>query len=168
MSRRTLLLMRHAKSDWTNECDDHDRPLNARGLEAAPHMGRWLRDHELAPDCVLSSTANRARTTATLVAEAQDVKPDVAHLKSLYLPGFDDIASAVAQAPEEARCLLVVGHNPGFEHAVAAITSSRESMPTAAVAVIDIDLDEWSDVLVEFRGELRALLRVKHLPDQIA
>ncbi len=65
---KTLLLLRHAKSSWNDpSLADHDRPLKKRGRKAAPRMGRWLQENGLRPDCVLCSTATRARETLQLV-----------------------------------------------------------------------------------------------------
>ena len=67
---KRLTLIRHAKSDWEYpELDDHDRPLNKRGLETAPKVGNYLMENDVNPDIMLSSTANRAITTAKLIAK---------------------------------------------------------------------------------------------------
>ena len=87
-----LTLIRHAKSDW--ECpdlDDHDRPLNKRGLEAAPRMGNYLRKKGVRPDILLSSTATRAITTAGLIVdELQFNREIIQPLKELYLASIPD------------------------------------------------------------------------------
>ena len=68
---KTLLLLRHAKSDWGNPSQgDFDRPLSARGREAAPLMGAYLAQQGLRPDLVLCSAAARARQTCDLVLRA--------------------------------------------------------------------------------------------------
>ena len=54
---KTLLLLRHAKSSWSDPTlPDHDRPLNKRGIHDAPRMGKLLRHEHLMPDLILSST----------------------------------------------------------------------------------------------------------------
>ncbi|MBK6712098.1 MAG: histidine phosphatase family protein [Chloroflexi bacterium] len=66
---KTLLVLRHAKSSWSNDfLSDHQRPLNDRGKQDAPRMGRLLRDEELTPDLIITSSAERALSTAELVA----------------------------------------------------------------------------------------------------
>jgi phosphohistidine phosphatase len=68
---RRLMLMRHAKSDWSvGGQRDHDRALAARGREAAPLIAAYMARHGLRPDRVLVSTARRARETWDLVAPA--------------------------------------------------------------------------------------------------
>src|SRR4029453_5768266 len=60
---RTLLLLRHAKSDYPQGVADHERPLAPRGEREAGLAGDWLRAHAPAVDAVLCSTATRTRQT---------------------------------------------------------------------------------------------------------
>ena len=67
---KTLIVMRHAKSSWKHpDVADHDRPLNKRGKQDAPRMGKLLRQQKLTPQVIVSSTATRARRTADAVAD---------------------------------------------------------------------------------------------------
>ena len=159
MNPRTLLLMRHAKSSWTHAVDDHDRPLNKRGLRDAPTMANRLADLDLVPDLVLASTAVRARTTAEMVHEAIAAEASLTLDSSLYLPSVDDITEALACLAGESRCVLLVAHNPGVTSAVHAFSRAHEEMPTAAVAVIDFEIEAWADLLVRAEGTLRGVHR---------
>ena len=62
-----LLLLRHAKSDWPDGVDDHDRPLAERGRRAGPLMARYMTGEGLIPDLALISTARRTRETWELL-----------------------------------------------------------------------------------------------------
>lgn len=139
-----LVLVRHAKSDWTNpSIDDHDRPLNDRGLRDAPRMARALAETGFRPEVILSSTALRARTTAEAFAAqlgaAVNLDPD------LYgAPGRTLLATAAASA---ARRVLVVAHDPGITDLAAQLSGGGIGhMPTCAVASFTWDQDDW-DVL---------------------
>ncbi|MFG0335704.1 MAG: SixA phosphatase family protein, partial [Maioricimonas sp. JB049] len=82
---KTLLLMRHAKSSWADPSKaDHDRPLNARGKRDAPRMGQWLLEQNLVPDRIVSSTARRARKTASRVASGCGYTAEIVHERALY------------------------------------------------------------------------------------
>ena len=75
---KTLLIMRHAKSSWDeSDMHDHDRPLNKRGKLNAPRMGRLLREQDLVPDLIITSSARRARDTAGAVADQSGYEGDV-------------------------------------------------------------------------------------------
>ena len=142
---KILLILRHAKSSWKDPgLADHDRPLNKRGLRDAPRMGRLLRDEDLVPDRIVSSTAVRARATADLVAGEAGCAGAVKHSRRLYLASAPEIVGVLAEAGGGARKLLVVGHNPGLEELLAALTGCREPLPTAALAAVRLELAAWS------------------------
>ena len=83
---KTLLILRHAKSSWKEaRLTDHDRPLNKRGHRDAPKMGRLLRDKELVPQMIISSTAKRTRKTVKLVSEASGYEGERLFRKELFL-----------------------------------------------------------------------------------
>lgn len=160
---KTLLVLRHAKSSWDHsDLADHDRPLNKRGLRAAPRMGQLLVEQDLVPDLILSSTAVRARTTAELVADECESPPSIDYLPSLYGAGPHEYLEAVSAAGGGGERIMVVGHNPGLETLVTVLTGESERMPTAAVARIELDIDEWEEV-VDARGRLVSLWRPKEL-----
>ena len=82
---KTLLIMRHAKSSWKEQdLPDHDRPLNKRGKNDAPRMEKLLKDEDLVPDLIMSSTAVRAKKTAELVAKTCKYKGKIVLDRSLY------------------------------------------------------------------------------------
>src|ERR1700753_1071269 len=82
---RRLLLLRHAKSSWSEPgASDHQRPLNRRGQEAAPRIGAYLKRHKLVPDRVLCSTARRTRETWDLVAAEMRATPETAYVERIY------------------------------------------------------------------------------------
>jgi phosphohistidine phosphatase len=136
-----LVLVRHAKSDWGDpRLDDHDRPLNDRGIRDAPRMARKLAGTDFRPEVILSSTALRARTTAEAFAAEFGVAVDLE--AELYgAPGRTLLTTAAASG---ARRVIVVAHDPGMT-ALAGQLSSGEiaHMPTCAVATFTWDEDDW-------------------------
>ena len=161
----SLLILRHAKSSWKHAgLADHDRPLNKRGLRDAPRMGRLLRDEGLLPDLIVSSTAVRALATAELAAQAAGCGADVLRDGRLYLAGPAAIAGVLAEAGGGAERLLVVGHNPGLEELLAALTGRAEPLPTAALAEVRLELTAWSALTAaDTRGRLVNLWRPREL-----
>ena len=153
---RTLLLMRHAKSDWTADFDtDHDRPLNDRGVRSARVMGRVLSEEGEVPDLILTSTAVRARTTAKLAAEAGGWDCEVVLDPRLYGSGADAVVQVAAEAPRVDR-LMLVGHQPTWSILVSVLTGDQIEMKTATVASIGFDVDDWAE-LASARGTVDAV-----------
>ena len=160
----TLLILRHAKSSWKQPgLADHDRPLNKRGLRDAPRMGQLLREAGLVPDRIVSSTAERARTTAELAAAAAGFSGPVQHSRRLYLATAADILEVLGQAGGDAAKLLVVGHNPGLEELLAALTGGAEALPTAALVQVELDLRSWSKLEERTPARLVNLWRPREL-----
>jgi len=137
----TLVLVRHAKSDWGRPgLDDHDRPLAARGMRDAPAMATRLAATGIGLDAILSSTALRARTTADVFGGAfgLSVEPD----PELYgAPARSLMAAAVARA---VPAVMIVAHDPGMT-ALAGELSGGEigHMPTCAVTTFTWATPDW-------------------------
>ena len=143
MAGRTLVLLRHAKSDWDGEEADIDRPLARRGRREAPDAGRWINDNLPALDLAVVSPALRARETWDLVAAELGATPAVRFDEHIYAASVDDLLAVVGAWPAEAATVLLVGHNPGLEELVHLLTGGIVPMPTSAIAVLDSE-DGWS------------------------
>ena len=132
---KTLLVMRHAKSDWGAAFgDDHERPLAQRGVKAARRMGRFLADAGAAPQLVVSSTAVRALTTAELAAEAGDWGCPIVATEDLYASDAESVLERVCETEAGIERLLIAGHEPTWSTLVTwLIGGGRVRMPTAAV-----------------------------------
>lgn len=152
---KTLLLMRHAKSDWNADYGaDHDRPLNQRGVRSARIIGRVLSARGHSPQLVVTSPAVRARSTASLAKEAGQWVCDIVVEPSLYGSGPDAAIQTASLAPDTDR-LMLVGHQPTWSILVSVLTGDRAEMRTGTVAVIDFDFDRWQD-LPTARGRVTA------------
>ena len=165
----TLLLMRHAKSDWSEaSCPDHDRPLNPRGKRDAPRMGRWLAGQSLIPDRILASSAKRARKTAERVVSGLQVAVPIETREDLYHATADHWLSVLRELPRDANCILCIGHNPGLEALLERLTGHYERLPTSAVACLALDGDDWSLIASAPDGlTLRCVWRPKEIePEQ--
>jgi phosphohistidine phosphatase len=170
-----LILMRHAKSSWSDrKRDDFERPLSKRGKEAASRIGRTLAERGLLPKLILCSTARRTRETLGLALDAMASNPRVDYDDKLYT--FDDGTSylnAIAKQ-KDVTPLMLVGHNPSIQNlalrlAVTGDVSSLQRMqrkfPTAAVAVIAFTADSWSKLPTKnfAEGELKFFITPKML-----
>lgn len=162
--------MRHAKSSWnSDDVTDHARPLSGRGREAAPKMGSWLKKAGLKPETLLCSTALRVQETVSLIRPFLPKAMTVAEHKRLYMALPREILSEIGKVPDQTGTLMVLGHNPGIgslAHWVAGqgdkqdMARLAEKFPTAAVAVVDFDVEAWRDVDGE-GGTLRHFMTPK-------
>jgi phosphohistidine phosphatase len=161
---KTLLLLRHAKSDWSDpQVADHDRPLNKRGKRDAPRMGRLLQDENLLPDLILTSTAKRTRKTAEAIIAVSDYTGKVKAKPALYLAGPEAYITVLRSVPDKYRRVMVVGHNPGLEELLEQLTGTMTILPTAALAEVELPITQWRELGEETKGELRGVWRPREL-----
>lgn len=141
---RQLILLRHAHAEPAiSGQSDFDRPLSPQGLAEAEAAARWLAEHGLVPDRVLCSPARRARETLEAVLEA------IGYVEQRLEDGiYEATAGGLAELADnhrEVERLMLVGHNPGFEHLAALMHSGQSGdyrgMPTAAVVVLTLPAD---------------------------
>jgi phosphohistidine phosphatase len=152
---KTLLLMRHAKSSWKHpENPDHERPLNKRGKKDAPLIGRLIKDKELIPQCILSSTACRATETAEIVVKSSGFEGKVDYLDSFYMAEPNAYLEGLQSLPDDIERVMIIGHNPGLEGLLQIISGRVESLPTSSIAHIVLPINQWKDLNLDIEGEL--------------
>lgn len=154
MSERTLILLRHAKSDWSGDHPDLDRPLAQRGRRQAPETGRWLNANIDRLDLAVVSPAVRARSTWELVLSELDVAPPTRTDVRVYAATASELLSVVRDVSDDVGTVVLVGHNPGLEDLVHGLTDEWVSLPTSALAVV-VWSGSWSTAGESF-AELRA------------
>ncbi len=156
-----LYLLRHAKSSWDSpRLADFDRPLNDRGLRAAPFIGEWMRDHAILPELWISSPAVRARQTAELVREAAGSEEPLEYEELVYEASPRTLLSVISRIPNSIGSAILVGHNPGMEGFVRFLTGQLEPMPTAALACLLLEVDAWNTIEGQC-GQVEKVVRPK-------
>ena len=146
---KELLLVRHAKSSWDDPyLDDHDRPLNERGLRNAPEMGKRLQEWSIRPDVWISSTALRAITTAEILAEQVGFPEDqIQRTKDLYHASATDLQEFIARLDDQIDSIALFGHNPGMTSLVANLYGLLiGNVPTCGVVHLQFNENIWSAV----------------------
>lgn len=146
--KRTLLLVRHAKSSWDEVAlSDRERPLSARGKRDAPMMGERLARGGVKPDLILSSPACRALSTARLIAVALDYHAgDILVDDRLYACDAKTLLGVIAELGDEPKQVMLVGHNPEFTELAHRLARKITRMPTCAVAQFTFDGGLWSAI----------------------
>jgi phosphohistidine phosphatase len=158
----TLLLLRHAKSDWdAADGEDFDRPLARRGKKAAALVGRFLRAVDCVPDAVLTSSAVRARTTVELAAAAGGWDCPIGDSRRLYEASPEGVIEEIRRVEGSPARLLVVGHEPTWSALVSLlIGGGTVRLPTAALAAIEVEAASWA-ALTPGSGQLAWLVTPK-------
>jgi phosphohistidine phosphatase len=139
-----LILIRHAKSDWSGDHADQDRPLARRGLRQAAEAGRWLAGCGLTVQSAIVSPANRARSTWELVGAELPYDVPITLDERAYTFSSGPLRDVVRGLDGWLTCVAMVGHNPAMEDLVSALTGEVASLPTSAVAVIELP-GQWRE-----------------------
>ena len=146
--QRQILLIRHAKSSWSNPMQsDFDRPLNERGEHDAPMMGKRLKEKEVYPDLIIASAARRTRQTAKRIAKVLDYEKEKIDLQErIYHCESDVYNKVISSIDNNVITAFVIGHNPGITGFVNSLTElfSIDNMPTCGIVGARFD-GAWSD-----------------------
>ena len=146
MKNHILLIMRHAKSDWSDHATaDFDRTLTDRGKRDAKKMGAWLKQKKMVPDMIVSSPAARAERTALIVGRETGFDPaQISWDERIYDASLDDLLEVIGAHPHNTGCMLIIGHNPGLEELLNYLSSDQPEpnsagkvMTTTAIAALD-------------------------------
>jgi phosphohistidine phosphatase len=158
---KTIYLLRHAKSSWDDaSLSDFERPLNDRGLRTAPFMGEVMARRSYLPSIVISSPALRAKTTAELVMESGRLGSQMTLDDRIYEASPNTLLTVVSELDDIHASSMLVGHNPGMEGFIRYLTGRIEPMPTAALAVIELNVDSWKDLDADC-GKVHEIIRPK-------
>lgn len=150
---KNLYLVRHAKSSWKDFeiLSDFERPLNKRGKRDAPFMGNILLKMGILPELLLSSPAQRARSTAIEIAKAINYPIDnIQYKAAIYEASIYELIDIVQNLPEQYQSAMLFGHNPAFT-ILANIYSDKpiENLPTCGILAIQFEVDTWAAAKAE-------------------
>jgi phosphohistidine phosphatase len=146
---KTLLILRHAKTQPDAPQGDWARELKQRGHRDAAAIGAYLLPEVGTPNAIVTSDAQRARQTAEIIATELGFDRPLVIEPRIYSAAVEMLLDVVRQLPNEAETVILVGHNPGFEELAASLSGRDDDdvrLPTAAVARLEFDLPRWSDV----------------------
>ncbi len=144
---KQLFIIRHGKSDWNQGVKDFDRPLNTRGMKDAPNMGAYLLEQHTSPDYVLSSSANRAKSTAHLLLTAMNFSLSKIHeTDKLYHATVNEVLREISSVPDDVNTLFIFGHNPGLSDLVYYLSGEPTELKTCCVGILELQVDKWSEL----------------------
>jgi len=145
--KHTLLIMRHSKSSWDNSSlEDKIRPLNLRGQNDAPMMGKRIAGLGYQFDCIISSPATRAMMTAQSVADAICFGDNIILDETLYLGGLENIEAVLKNLDENISSIMLFGHNPDCHEFYEKYTQkSIKKFPTASFAIFELS-SSWKEL----------------------
>ncbi|TXF77435.1 SixA phosphatase family protein [Chryseobacterium sp.] len=140
---KTLILIRHAKSDWPENTEDFDRPLANNGLDDAIRMSKHLKNNNIAIEKFVSSPAVRALNTCKIFNQIYDleIKTD----PKLYNPSENNFYSAIYDLEDHVNSVAMFSHNNGISNFANMMTEDIFHFPTCGVAGFQVECQSWSE-----------------------
>jgi phosphohistidine phosphatase len=151
---RTVVLLRHGKSSWSDSTlADIDRPLAPRGERASRKLAKYIRRKKIRPALVLCSSSLRTRQTLEAVEASLGKRCAVEVVPQLYAASGEELLERLQALPESVSSVMLIGHNPGL-HSLALVLASRGAdlarleakFPTGALATLVLYSKSWSAV----------------------
>jgi phosphohistidine phosphatase len=145
---KTLILVRHAKSDWGDpSLSDIDRPLNQRGKKDAPEMAKRLKERNLGLDAFITSPAKRARKTAQVFFKEFELKKErFIEEPGLYGASEAEFYEVIKNVKDKFDCIALFSHNPGLTDFANRLTETRiDNIPTSGIFAVKADCKNWSE-----------------------
>jgi phosphohistidine phosphatase len=147
---KKLFIIRHAKSSWKDlTLDDFDRPLNNRGKNDAPKMGKRLKNRNILPDLIISSSAKRTISTAKIIAKKVKYKKDIFFTKELYESSVKAMYNILIEISDDNNTVFLVGHNTGINGFVHDYIDLNENVPTCGVVEIEFNCEKWCEISID-------------------
>lgn len=146
MNKR-IIIVRHAKSSWEYDVSDHERPLNDRGVQDAHSVSRFIKD-DLHPDLIISSDANRAKSTASIFIANLNMDTNEVHLNhNLYDFSGENLIKVIKSCDAKHNELMIFGHNHALTFFVNTFGNLYiDNVPTCGVVIIEFDISNWNDL----------------------
>ena len=146
---KELFVIRHAKSSWSNpSLTDFDRPLNDRGLHDAPMMAKVLKEEGIVPDQIVSSSANRAKSTAQYIANGLGIdESSLVFKREIYEASYSTLLDLINNFDDRYKRIFIFGHNPTFTYLAERLGGEYiGNLPTCGIVGLRFELDSWKMV----------------------
>lgn len=146
---KTILLVRHAKSGWTNIGEtDFERTLNEQGKRDAPMMAQRILARNIHIDAFICSPAVRAKETCEAFCSVYEESPSkIIFVEKLYQAPKYVFTKVIDELTIDANTIAIFSHNPGITDFVNSLTKGAkiDNMPTCAVFAVQANIQNWKE-----------------------
>jgi phosphohistidine phosphatase len=164
---KSIILIRHVKSDWSNLVPDFDRPVREDRKEDALLIAKEIANKGKLPQYVISSPALRTMQTAKLICTKWEYLPEqIAPDKLLYECTARDILALIKRADQKYNSIAIVCHNPAITDFVNQYSDVHiDNVPTTGAIQITFDTKDWKGI--NDKGKADWVLQPKQLKANI-
>ena len=142
---KRLFLVRHAKAVIGNHSIlDHDRKISTDGIRDIKKISYYLKNNNLNPDHIISSTSIRTLETINILNETIHGKIYTDPL--LYNAHVIDVEKIIKDMPDKYDSLMIIGHNPSMTNLINKISNINiDYLPTSGIGIVDFNC-RWKSI----------------------
>ncbi|MCQ2974197.1 MAG: histidine phosphatase family protein [Bacteroidales bacterium] len=143
---KNLYLMRHAKSDWTNDIvDDSDRVLNYIGHKQARIVAEEINKKNIKFDTIICSPVKRAQQTAEIIKNNTNFEKEIIEKQCFYFSNIKEVIQVIKNLDDNISTPLLIGHNPIWSKLVNLLSKSNIYLDTANLVALTTNANSWKD-----------------------
>ena len=145
---KKLILFRHAKSSWSHDVSDRDRPLTEKGIRKTEKISITSKNIFFNTEVFYSSPANRALHTASIIINQLNLSfRNLRVEEDLYTFESSKLIKFIRDIPNSFSNVICVGHNTEFTNVTNLLSDSNmEHLPTSSWAEITFSQNSWTDI----------------------
>ncbi len=145
---KSIILFRHGHAGWNNNIfgKDFDKPLTSVGIDEAKKMGKYLSESNEIPDLIISSTANRAKTTMEFAYNSGNWESIINFEEKIYGGNPDFLLNLINKQNNSYDSVCLIGHEPSFSSFVSLTTGEYKIFYTASMAKINFETNNWEKI----------------------
>lgn len=157
-----LYLLRHAHSpDKGVGFTDKQRDLSPIGVNQSIAVSQFISRQKYPIECIITSDANRAKATATLVAEQLKLSTDRLQFESSMYQASIPLIMDILHVHDHYHHILLVGHNPTLSYFAEYLTGEDiGEVPTGTLLFLRSPILSWKQLTKD-----EAELVEKFIPD---
>jgi phosphohistidine phosphatase len=155
MGLRQILLLRHAEAlPASPGGSDSVRILSPQGESDANSLGQIMVEQAIQPDCIFLSPARRTARTFEIL-QSRGVSGQIEVREEIYEGYVAEILDIITSAPDNAKTILIVGHNSAINDLVhllvkpddpKCLNDMRTGFKPAMLCTISCAIDRWQDL----------------------
>ena len=148
-SLKKLIIIRHAKSDWSNNTSDLDRPISMRGVNDAKIITKIFDSQNLQPEIIYTSIAKRAIETSKILIGRSKFLSNLVCLEvdELYDFSGNGVKSFIKNLNEKYSTVLIFTHNNSCNFLVNDFANRFNlHVPTCGMLIFEFNVSLWAEI----------------------
>ena len=140
---------KNAKSDWSNNTSDLDRPISTRGVNDAKIISKIFDSQDLRPEIIYTSIAKRTIETSRIFRERSKYlfNLDCLEVDELYDFSGNGVKSFIKNLNKKLSTVLIFTHNNSCNFLVNDFANRFNlHVPTCGMLIFEFNVSLWTEI----------------------